>query len=147
MRPIPPPWKAGTWSATELRPWSSLEGIIGDRYKRSEARSQIAEVKSCDFHLCNLTSHSDLARLRHKLITGTVYRAKMHRVRGIFLHFLAQPQNVIIHRPRARIIPVSPNVVQQLLPRQHALRVLDHELQHLELLRSQLHQVAFPPQL
>src|SRR5271166_7166379 len=55
---------------------------------------------------------SDLAPLRHKLVTRTVYRAEVQRIRGIFLQFLPQSQNVIIHRPRARIILVSPNVVQ-----------------------------------
>src|ERR1039457_6870943 len=75
-----------------------------------------------------------------------MHRAEVQRVRGIFLHFLPQPQDVIIDRARARIIPIPPNMVQQLFAREHALRVLDHELQDLELLRSQLHQVPFPPQ-
>src|ERR1019366_6508975 len=114
MPPIPPPWKTGTWSATEYRPWSKPRKcyrILG--YKRSEVRGQIAEVKAPVIFtsaICPLTSA--LAPLRHKLVSRTVHGAKVRGVRGILFQLLPQSQDVIIDCPRARIIPISPNVVQ-----------------------------------
>src|ERR1035438_8590625 len=84
--------------------------------------------------------------LWHKLVSRAMHRPEIYWVRAVFFQLLPQPQYVVIHCPRARIIFVTPHLVQQFLPRQHALRILDHELQHLEFLRGHRHKRSVPPQ-
>jgi hypothetical protein len=58
----------------------------------------------------------------------------MHWICGVFLQFLAQFEDVIIHGAGGWVIVVSPDLVEKFIARDYALGILDHEFQRLEFL-------------
>src|SRR5438128_3248519 len=79
----------------------------------------------------------------YELIAYTVHGAKMYRVGGIALQFLAQFEDVIVHGAGRRIVVVSPDLVQQFIASDDALGILHHEFQRLKFLSGKGNDFAF----
>src|SRR5437879_2228469 len=93
----------------------------------------------------NTGSEEGFTGSTNELIPHSVYRPESHRARWVFLQFLAEFQNVIIHGSRRGIILVSPDLVQQFVAADDPLGILHQELKCLEFLSRQYHRrpVAF----
>src|SRR6478672_7797731 len=66
-----------------------------------------------------------------------MYRAEVHRTRGIFLQFLAELEDMVVHGTRGWIILISPDFVEQFIATYHAICILHEKLKRLEFLGRQ----------
>src|SRR5450432_2619204 len=90
--------------------------------------------------VCNRTLTMRLASRRilaYEFIAYTVHGPEMYRVGWVCFQFLAQLQDMVVHGPGGRVVVVSPDVIEQLIPGDDSLGVLYHEFQCLKFLRSQ----------
>src|SRR5579871_4213811 len=78
----------------------------------------------------------------HEFVAHSVYGAEVYRTGGVAFQFLAQLQDVIIDGAGRRIILISPNLIQQLVTADDAVGILHQELQGLEFLGGQDHDLA-----
>ena len=67
----------------------------------------------------------------------------MYGFRGILFEFLTQPQNMAVDGACARIVFVTPDLIQQLVARNDQPRVLNQVSQGLEFHVGQLDRLAF----
>src|SRR5580692_9530784 len=74
-----------------------------------------------------------------KFVPCTVDGEQMLRIRRVRLELLPQLQNLVVHGPCGRIRVVSPDLVKQQLPCQHAVHILCKELKQLELVSGEDH--------
>src|SRR5271157_4167682 len=85
--------------------------------------------------------------LPDKFVACAVDCPEVHRVGGIFLQLLPQAKHVGIDGAGSGIVVVAPHLIEQFGTRDHALLVVQEEAQHLELLRSERHQLSVAMQL
>src|SRR6185369_6849947 len=62
----------------------------------------------------------------------------VHGALGIALEFLAQSQDMRVHRPGRRKLIIAPDLVEQAIPRDHLSLVLHEIAQEIELLAGEL---------
>src|SRR5215831_2747751 len=77
-----------------------------------------------------------------EFVPDSMHGSKKHRTSEIRLQFLPQTQNVIVDRSGARIIVISPNLVQEIVSRNCPVWIRDKVLQHFELHGSQVHRTV-----
>jgi hypothetical protein len=72
-----------------------------------------------------------------------MYCSKVDRARRITFEFLAQLQNAVGYRSRARIICISPDFIEQLVSRDDAPSILNEVSERLKFLGGEDHGFAF----
>src|ERR1700680_2573288 len=80
--------------------------------------------------------------LANELITHSVYRAEVYGTGWVLFQFLAKLQDVIVNRTGGRVVLITPDFVQQLVPADNPVGILHQELERLEFLSGQNHLLA-----
>src|SRR5215472_644777 len=81
--------------------------------RRTRGNRAPTAVDAASPDMCGAGSEDGLTELTHELISHSVHRTEVDRARGVFLQFLAEFQDMVIHGASGRIVLVSPNLVQQ----------------------------------
>src|SRR3954466_7165959 len=84
---------------------------------------------------------------RHELVAGVMDGHEVDRAGRVHLELLPQRQDVRVDRACRGIRVVAPDVAEQLVARQHALRMLREILEQLELLRCERDRTLAAPYL
>src|SRR5579871_2502562 len=105
--------------------------------RRKRVRRRRRGTKSADFRVNDCSRLVDgVTRLANELISHSVNCTEVYRARRVFLQFLAEFQNVIVHSSRRGVILISPDFIEQFVPADNAVGVSYEELKCLEFLRG-----------
>src|SRR5436309_182815 len=98
-----------------------------------------AELPAMEFCMGSKPAHKQSA---DELISHSMHCAEVYGTGGILLQLLPKLQDVIIHCSGGRIILVTPDFIQQFVPADDPVCVLDEKLESLKFLSGEHHDFA-----